>query len=119
MNVKGLGWLGTRTDKFDEMVRLYEEIMGLQAVYKGPDLAAFKLANGDEVEVIGPSRQEFSHFTTGPVAEFLVDDVQQARTQMEAAGVEFIGPIQSQDNFTWTHFRGPDGNVYGLTSRPS
>ena len=30
MDVKGLTWLGLRTDRFDEMVRLFRDVMGMK-----------------------------------------------------------------------------------------
>ncbi|MBV9355190.1 MAG: VOC family protein, partial [Chloroflexi bacterium] len=54
---------------------------------------------------------------SGPVVGILVDDVDRARATMEAAGIEFIGPIQREGDTNWNHFRGPDGNVYEIMSR--
>ena len=37
---------------------------------------------------------------------------------MEAAGVEFIGPVHTGEAGTaWSHFRGPDGKVYEIVQR--
>ena len=39
-----------------------------------------------------------------------------ARAEMEAKGIEFLGPIEGDtDDYKWTHFRAPDGFVYELT----
>jgi hypothetical protein len=46
-----------------------------------------------------------------------VSDVEQARVRMEAASIEFIGPVQHSEGAKWTHFRGPDGNVYEIISQ--
>jgi hypothetical protein len=35
---------------------------------------------------------------------------------MEASGIEFIGPLQHSEDDKWTHFRGPDGNIYEIYS---
>ncbi len=48
---------------------------------------------------------------------FRVDDVRAARAEMEAAGVEFLGPVQRPEGATWNHFRGPNGNVYEIIAR--
>jgi len=56
------------------------------------------------------------HFTTGPVAGFLVEDVEGARAELEKAGISFIGPVHRYDEHSaWSHFVGPDGNVYEIT----
>ena len=62
------------------------------------------------------SEQSENTFMTHPVAGFLVDDIVAARAEMEAKGIEFIGPIEGDtDDYKWTHFRAPDGFVYELT----
>jgi hypothetical protein len=50
------------------------------------------------------------------VAGFWVDDVAQTRAEMEAKGVDFIGPTATAGRSTWAHFRAPDGTVYEITT---
>ncbi len=117
MNAKGLVWLGTRTRNFEDTVRFFGDALGLRVAHQEPDFAVFRLPNGDTVEVFGPDDKEHEHFDAGPVAGFLVDDVAEARADLEAAGVEFIGPAHvAGDGGSWAHFRGPDGNVYEITT---
>ena len=120
MEVKGLAWVGTRTSEYDAMVRLFRDGLGLQLAHEEPDFAGLVMPNGDKVEVFGPSDTEHTHFDSGPVVGFLVDDVAAARAQLEAMGmVEFIGPLHSWPGGTaWQHFRAPDGNVYELVGPP-
>ncbi len=118
MQVKGIGWLGTRTERFDEMVAFYRDILGLRLAHHEPDFAVFRCANGDIVEVFGTGNSNQSHFTTGPVAGFTVDDVAAGRAELEAAGIAFISETRTVDDYSWSHFRGPDGNVYELSSVP-
>ena len=66
-----------------------------------------------------PSDQDHPHFSTGPVPEFLVDDLPAALAELRAAGVEILGEPQAGGSETWLHFRAPDGNVYGLTAGSS
>jgi catechol 2,3-dioxygenase-like lactoylglutathione lyase family enzyme len=117
MKARGLVWLGTRTRNFDDTVRFFGDTLGLRAVHEEPDFAVFRLPNGDKVEVFGPGDEEHEHFDKGPVAGFLVDDVREARADLEAAGIAFIGPVhEADDGGSWSHFRGPDGNVYEVTT---
>lgn len=112
---KGLNWLGTRTDRYEETIRFLQEVMGLNIQHKGKDFAILTFENGIHVEVFGPGEEEHRFMTTGPVVGFNVDDVRAARKEMEAAGIEFLDPeVQSYHGSSWTHFRGPDGNVYQL-----
>lgn len=116
MRVKGLAWMGTQTPKFEDTVAFFRQTLGLRPVGDEPDFAVFRLTNGDTVEVFGPGDRDHAHFTTGPVVGFLVDDVEEARTELEAAGISFIGPVhKAGDGGSWSHFIGPDGNVYELT----
>lgn len=114
MKVKGLIWLGTKTDRFADMVAFYEQVLGLHPDIKEPDFAVYRLPRGETVELFGPS-EGHDHFVTGPVAGFWVDDVARTRAEMEAKGVEFIGPTATDGGSTWAHFRAPDGTVYEIT----
>lgn len=115
MEIKGIVWLGTRTDRFDQMTDFCRDLLGLSQAFLEPGFAIFDLPNGDRLEVFGP-QQSYNTFMTHPVAGFLVDDIGAARAEMEAKGIEFIGPIQSDtEDYKWTHFRAPDGFVYELT----
>ena len=80
-------WLGTRTRNFDETVRFFGDTLGLHKSHEAPDFTVFRLPNGDTVEVFGPSDKGHEHFNRGPVAGFLVDDVREARADLEAAGI--------------------------------
>ena len=117
MKAIGLVWLGTRTRNFDETVRFFGDTLGLRKSHEEPDFTVFWLPNGDTVEVFGPGDTGHEHFDSGPVAGFLVDDVREARADLEAAGITFLSPVQeSDDGAAWSHFRGPDGNVYEVTT---
>lgn len=120
MRVKGLAWLGIRTRHFEDTTRFFGETLGLRVEHAEPDFMVFKLPNADTVEVFGPGDRDHAHFETGPVAGFLVDDVEEARARLEAEGISFIGPVHSsEEGSSWSHFTGPDGNVYELTGNRS
>ena len=115
MNVKGIVWLGTRTERFDQMTEFCRIVLGLSQRSSEPGFAVFEMPNGDLFEVFG-SDQSMNEFMTHPVAGFLVDDIAAARAEMEERGIQFIGPIHGDtDDYKWTHFRAPDGFVYELT----
>jgi catechol 2,3-dioxygenase-like lactoylglutathione lyase family enzyme len=119
IDVRGLAWLGTRTERFAETATFFGDVLGLPVLLERPGQVVFGLADGGAVEVFAPDEPEHRHFTTGPVAGFLVDDVDAARAELAAAGLELIGPAGRGDEpgEVWQHFRGPDGNVYELTGR--
>jgi hypothetical protein len=119
MKVKGIAWLGSPTDRFDEMMRFATDVLGLKARHQAPDFAVFELEDGDVFEIFGPRAIADEHsFMKAPVAGFRVDDVEAARKEMERKGVLFIGPVHRADpGGIWSHFFGPDGHVYEITSR--
>jgi len=117
MQVKGLSWLGLRTKQFEEMVTFFRDVMGIQPIRDEPEIAGFQLTDGRQMEFYRPEEEFHSFFTTGPVVAFRVDDVDAARTVMEAAGIEFIGPIQRDGSTSWNHFRAPDGTVFEIMSK--
>ena len=119
MNAQRLVWLGVPTQNFDAAVTFFRDIMGLDIEHLENDFAILRLSSGEAVEVFGPTFQQQAQFATGPVVGFQVADVRQARAEMEARGVAFIGPIHEGDNSAaWAHFRGPDGKVYEITQMP-
>lgn len=117
MKVKGLVWLGLRTAQFEETVKLFRDVMGMETIRTEPEIAGFKLTNNTQVEIYRPEEDFHSFFTSGPVVAFLVDNVDEARAEMEAAGIEFIGPIQRAGSTSWNHFKAPDGTVFEIMSR--
>src|SRR2546421_2993567 len=116
MQIKFLTWLGLRTPQFEEMVTFFRDVMGMQPIRDEPEIAGFQLADGTQVELYRPEEEFHAFFTTGPVVAFRVDDVEAARATMEAAGIEFIGPIQRAGKTSWNHFRAPDGTVFEILS---
>ena len=119
MKVKGLVWMGVPTDDFEGTVAFFRDVMDLEEEMREEDFAVLRLPGGETVEVFGPSLRGQEQFATGPVVGFLVDDGSAAREEMEARGVEFIGPVHAGDaGRAWSHFRGPDGKVYEITQVP-
>jgi catechol 2,3-dioxygenase-like lactoylglutathione lyase family enzyme len=112
MEVIGLGWAGTRTDRAPDLARFYRDVLGLQLVHTEPDFWVFALPDGRHVEVFGAGYPGKEHFETGPVVGFAVTDLAQAVQELRDAGIALVG----EPGPTWQHFRGPDGNVYELVS---
>ncbi len=114
--IKGIVYVGVRTDKFDELNRFYKDVLGLTPDHYESGFSTYILPNGDKIEIYGsddPHSPAHDHFTTGPVVGFEVDDIEGSRKDLESRGIEFIGPIYG-DNSRWSHFRGPDGNIYEI-----
>ena len=63
---------------------------GLRLALQLDDFWVLKLPDGSKVEIFGPDSPTNRHFTTGPVAGFLVDDVFGATEELRSAGVEIL-----------------------------
>jgi len=118
--VKGLAWVGSRTEHYSKMVAFYRDALRLSLDYEEGEFVSFNLADASKAEIFGLSDTEHAHFSTGPVVGFLVDDVESARERLEAECIEFIGPVHEWEptGEAWSHFRAPDGNVYEIVQRP-
>ena len=118
--VKGLVWVGSRTEHYEQMVGFYRDTLRLPLEHEDSEFAVFRLPDGSKAEVFGPSDTEHTHFSRGPVVGFLVDDVETARRTLEVEGIEFIGPVHKWEptGEAWSHFRAPDGNVYEIVQGP-
>jgi catechol 2,3-dioxygenase-like lactoylglutathione lyase family enzyme len=113
--------VGIRTEGFEGTARFFREVpprvMGLEEARRERAVVGFAFPDGAEMEVWRPEDEFHSLFGTGPVVGLRVDDVEAARAEMEAAGAEFLGPVQRSEGAAWSHFRGPDGNVYEIIGR--
>jgi catechol 2,3-dioxygenase-like lactoylglutathione lyase family enzyme len=119
VNVRRLCWLGVRTDEYERTVALFRDVMGMRVEFERSATTELSLPSGDRVQVFAPGDHYYDFFgrhAHGPVALFEVDDVQAARRELEAAGIEVIGDIEHDDVWEWLHVRGPDGNLYELAS---
>ncbi len=119
MRISKLAWVGTRTDQDEATVAFFRDVLGLSPALLAPGFWLMVLPDGSKVEVFGPASPANRHFTTGPVAGFLVDDVPAAAAELRAAGVEVLleSEVDAGGN-AWVHFRAPDGNVYEVTQDP-
>jgi catechol 2,3-dioxygenase-like lactoylglutathione lyase family enzyme len=116
MELKGVVWLGTRTERFDEMVAFAEDVLGLERKRGEDGLAVFELADGDTFEVFDQQHPGGGH-PDGVAGGFLVDDADAAAAELRAAGAE-VTQVESAGDYRWAYFRAPDGNLYELTSGP-
>ena len=115
MHVKRLGWLGVRTERFDEMVGIAPRRDGRLPEARGAragDVHVGEWRPGGRVPYErGPIRDVHDGARRGIV----VDDVELGARELAEAGVE-VFDVQRGDGFMWAHFRGPDGNIYELQS---
>lgn len=119
MKVRGIRWLHAPTARYAESVAFARDVLGLAPVHDEDELAVFRTEDGDVVEVFGQRAVARDHpFMREPIAGFEVDDVAAARAELEAKGIQFVGPLHRSGNGAWTYFLAPDGRVYELTTAP-
>jgi catechol 2,3-dioxygenase-like lactoylglutathione lyase family enzyme len=120
VQMRRIAWLGVRTDAYEATVWFLREVLGLQPAFHGPTTVELMLPNDDRVQVFGPGDRYYEFYAehaVGPVVLFEVDDVEDARAELEAAGIELVGPTDSDSGWSWIHARAPDGNLYAFASR--
>lgn len=116
MEIRGIGFVGSRTDAHEEMNSFVQNVLGLRPItVGGVGAALFAATNGDVLAVAQP-------YEEGSAAErtigLFVDDVDAAAAELHAAGVETDG-INENARWRYTHFRAPDGKLYELVEERS
>jgi catechol 2,3-dioxygenase-like lactoylglutathione lyase family enzyme len=66
VKVEGLGWLGIRTERFEETARFFREVMGLEETRRERDVVGFAFPDGAEMEVWRPEDEFHSFSAPGP-----------------------------------------------------
>jgi catechol 2,3-dioxygenase-like lactoylglutathione lyase family enzyme len=112
MRITRIGWLGTRTERAEQLAGFYERVLRLPIVHQEEGFWVFELPDGDHLEVFATSYPGKEHFVTGPVAGFAVEDLASAVGELRSEGIELVG----EPGPTWQQFRAPDGNVYELVA---
>ncbi len=115
----GYTWAGVRTDDLKSAARFFADILGLTVVYQGKGIVQFEMPSGQLFEIFS-SESRYYQLHACPVLGFQVEDVREARKELERLGAEFVTEIYGDESEAWTYFRGPDGYLYELwqTTRP-
>ena len=114
----GIGFIGFRTDRFDEMVALFRDRIGLSIIRAAPDATWFRLGDDAELHVYADTDSDHGFFTTGPVVGLRVENVAATRSALEADGLEMLTDIERTASAAWCHFRAPDGTVLEIIGPP-
>jgi len=64
MEVRGLGWLGIRTSRFEETTSFFREVMGPETVRQERDVVEFRFPDDAEMEVWRPEDEFHDFFGT-------------------------------------------------------
>jgi predicted enzyme related to lactoylglutathione lyase len=116
--VKGVDFVAFQTNDFDGAMTFYGETLGLPRSVHVPDRGFAEFETGNlTLSIIDAATMgmEF-HASHGAVA-LHVDDVAQARADLEAGGVEFRGDVLDTGVCHMAFFADPDGNALMLHHR--
>jgi catechol 2,3-dioxygenase-like lactoylglutathione lyase family enzyme len=119
---EGINWVLSATPEFDRTVAFFRDMIGLRVDEEGVPVtdtqftryAQLVLPEGGRLEIVEPA-ERVQELYRGVILSLTVDDILQARRELEGKGVEFVAPlVRTDDNTGWTYFRAPDGYVYQL-----
>jgi catechol 2,3-dioxygenase-like lactoylglutathione lyase family enzyme len=119
MEIKGIIWVGSATNDRETTTKFFSEVLKMPVVTNVPGFSRLAAANGDRLELFGPDSVEHDYLDTGPVAGLWIDDADDAREEMIAAGVETVTPLETgPDGHRWFYFKAPDGHFYEMCEHP-
>jgi hypothetical protein len=93
MTVLKVDFVGLRSDRLDETVALFRDVIGVPITRQTDDLVGFRLADGTVLELYGPANEFHAFFTTGPVVAFRVENFDVTRRSISS--VTFNMPMAS------------------------
>ncbi|HEX5014610.1 MAG TPA: hypothetical protein VFV72_10695 [Candidatus Limnocylindrales bacterium] len=124
MKVEGITWHAVvlETEPFAAMHKLLTDSMGLSPRIEMEGWSLFGMPNGSIIDLYSPDAALATcpwGLNEGVVFGFRVDDIHGASEELEAAGYELLGGVNfiEQLNYSWRHFRAPDGRVYGINQQ--
>jgi catechol 2,3-dioxygenase-like lactoylglutathione lyase family enzyme len=113
VEVLGLVFAGTATDRRPEMAEFVRDVLGLpRADVAGASADMFELPDGARFAISGPRELGETSRTIG----FLVADLASALANLRAAGVWTDEPA-ANELYRYAHFRPPDGQLYELVEQ--
>jgi len=118
MNVTGVDFVTLPTQDFDRADGFYTDVLGLRRSKRWGKLPAGEFETGSltiavmQSDAFGIDFEPHSH----PIA-FQVDDVAEARAELEAKGIEFRADTIDSGVCHMAHFSDPDGNSLMLHHR--
>ncbi len=96
----------------EKAIRWYEEVMDFQLLYKMDDMGWCELKTGVAGVNVGLSQVEKAGGDGGATLTFGVEDIDEARKQIETKDVRFDGDTQTiPDMVMLATFYDPDGNA--------
>lgn len=104
-------------DDLAAQAAFYRDVLGLREVDSGTDYVGFEI-DGRTFEILARSGEPQYDARRVQIG-FEVEDIERAREELIAAGVEPVtGILSASDGVSrWAYFRDPEGNVFEITER--
>ena len=111
LNVTGVDFICVPTRDYDAAAKFYGDVLGLPFSKRWGDMPAGEFETGTLTIAVMQSDAFGLDFEphTHPIA-LHVDDVEAARAELEAKGVEFAADTMDSGVCHMAHFSDPDGN---------
>jgi predicted enzyme related to lactoylglutathione lyase len=110
-------WIGVVAENLEAQAAFYRDVLGFRQADVGEDWVQFEF-EGRTFEILG--RSALPQYDSRRVQlGFEVDDIELARSELLAAGVEAVTGIAGGEDggSRWAYFRDPEGNVFEITQR--
>jgi predicted enzyme related to lactoylglutathione lyase len=117
MRIGWPAWIGIVAEDLTAEAAFYRDVLGFKQVDAAEDWVQFDF-EGRTFEILG--RSELPQYDARRVQlGFEVDDIELAREELLAAGVEPVTDIEggAAAGGRWAYFRDPEGNVFEITQR--
>jgi predicted enzyme related to lactoylglutathione lyase len=116
--VTGVDFIGLPTRDLARAVEFYGQTLGLPCSAHRPERHHAEFETGNlTINVMNAERMGLEHHTFSNPLALHVDDVAQARAELEGRGVEFQGETFDTGVCHMAFFRDPDGNALMLHHR--
>jgi predicted enzyme related to lactoylglutathione lyase len=116
--VSGVDFVGVPTRDLEEAIGFYRDTLGLRCSVHKPERSFAEFETGHlTLSVIVPEKMGMEHFTSHAPIALHVDDIESARSRLEAAGIEFHGNTFDTGVCHMAFFSDPNGNALMLHSR--
>ena len=112
MKVTGVDFITVPTQDFEKAEQFYGDVLGLERSKQWGNMPAREFETGSltialmQSDAFGVELERHSH----PIA-LHVDDVAEARAELEGKGIEFVADTMDSGVCHMAHFRDPDGNA--------
>ena len=121
MAVTATDFVTLPTQDIEKAQAFYRDTLGLEEGKQWGDMPAFEFETGNlTIAVMDPTAFGMPFQTAGGSSVVLqVDDFDAAKSELEAAGVEFVTDKIDSGICHQAYFKDPDGNVLGIHRRYS